>query len=187
MSVAVPLTGIHWELLPVAAGVAVVQGLGDLGADAGLKWPNDVLIGDRKVCGILVEVAQPASAGPRAGLMGVIGIGVNVSQTGDTVEFPGAVSLSMAGVQVTREQVVAAILIRLRQTMGCLEAEQDRLALVQDYREVCRTVGQQVRVVLGEQEVVEGRAVDIGEDGRLLVDVAGQVRAFSSGDVVHLR
>ncbi|MCL2483221.1 MAG: biotin--[acetyl-CoA-carboxylase] ligase [Propionibacteriaceae bacterium] len=187
VSVAVPLSGIHWELLPVAAGMAVVRGLGDLGVNAGLKWPNDVLIGEKKVCGILVEVAQPASPDSPAGLLGVIGIGVNVSQTGDTVEFPGAISLSMAGVQVTREQVVAAILIRLGQTVGCLGVEEDRLSLLQAYRQVCRTVGQQVRVVLGEQNIVEGKAVDIGEDGRLLVDVDGQVRAFSSGDVVHLR
>ena len=79
----------RWPLLPLVAGLAVLSGLSAV-PGATLKWPNDVLIDDRKVAGILVErVGNPALA--------VIGMGINVDMTADELPVPQATSLALAG------------------------------------------------------------------------------------------
>ena len=77
MSMAIPLELFtdHWGLLPLVAGYAVARALRDCGVEVDLKWPNDVYIKDRKVCGILGEFV---------GGTAVIGCGINVSQTEET-------------------------------------------------------------------------------------------------------
>lgn len=101
-------------LLPLAAGLAVAEALESLGARPSLKWPNDVLLGERKVAGVLCEAKRGAA---------VVGAGVNLGQAAD--EFPEeiaatAISLGQAGVVATREDVAAAFL-------GALEARWDAL------------------------------------------------------------
>jgi BirA family biotin operon repressor/biotin-[acetyl-CoA-carboxylase] ligase len=113
-------------LLPLAAGLAVAQALETLGAAPALKWPNDVLLGGRKVAGVLCECRriQPASGYPTAPPgsaaapalardAAVVGVGVNVSQA--AADFPPeiagtATSLALAGIATDRESVAAAFL-----------------------------------------------------------------------------
>ena len=178
MSMAVPRQGRPWGLLPVATGVAVARALGHMGVDARLKWPNDVYIGARKVCGILAEVA---------GSQVVVGVGINVTQTHEQIRFPTATSLAMSGADVTRELVVASVLNQMDQVLDDLTAEGGGDRLIDAYRPLCFTLGNTVRVYLTEEDVVEGQAVDVAPDGQLLVSVDGRVRAFASGDVYHLR
>ena len=176
MSVALPLAGEHWGLVPIAMGVAVVRALNDCGIGATLKWPNDVYIGEKKVCGVLGEIAESTV---------VIGAGINVLQTDENIGFESGISVAMAGSRVTREEVAARVLIHLEETVDLLES--DPHVLIETYRAVSATVGKQVRIYLDETTCVEGRAVDIAEDGQLLVDIDGEVRPFASGDVYHLR
>jgi BirA family transcriptional regulator, biotin operon repressor / biotin---[acetyl-CoA-carboxylase] ligase len=113
-------------LLPLAAGLAVSQALESLGAAPALKWPNDVLLGGRKVAGVLCEsrrvrpavgypTSPPAEHGVPAGARdaAVVGVGVNVAQA--AADFPAeiagtATSLALAGVATDRESVAAAFL-----------------------------------------------------------------------------
>jgi len=173
---AVPLTSLqaHWGLIPVAAGVSVVGALASFGVEASLKWPNDVFIGDQKVCGILVEVA---------GRTAVVGVGINVSQTEENIGYSTAISLHMAGAEVSREEVVAGVLIHLGETLELLATDAGRRSILDVYRSMSNTLGRLVRVFLDEQTYVEGEAVDIAEDGQLLVRVDGEIRPFASGDV----
>jgi len=176
ISVALPLAGTQWGLVPFAMGVAVERAIADVGIEARLKWPNDVYIGEKKVCGILGEIAESTV---------VIGAGINVLQTADTIGFDTGISLTMAGAHTTREEVAARVLIRLEEALDQLES--DPHCLIQAYRAVSATVGKQVRLFLDEHTVVEGKAIDIAEDGQLLVEIDGHVRPFASGDVYHLR
>ncbi|MBI1799707.1 MAG: biotin--[acetyl-CoA-carboxylase] ligase [Candidatus Eisenbacteria bacterium] len=95
--------------LPLVAGLALSEALERLGARVRLKWPNDLLIGDRKVSGILCESRRRAGGGDAV----VIGVGVNVAQ--EAADFPPeisnlATSLALEGVDATREQVAAEFL-----------------------------------------------------------------------------
>lgn len=170
----------RWLWLPLVTGLAVADGLRSAcGVEAELKWPNDVLIGGRKVCGILSERVD---AGPVPAA--VLGMGINTTLTEDELPVPTATSLALAGADVDPTAVVAGVLSALGGWYARWLAGDDLQA---DYAVRCSSVGRDVRVQLSGAEAVEGRATGVDVDGRLLVVVAGRERAFSAGDVVHLR
>lgn len=154
------------SLVGLAAGVAVAQAVGP---SARLKWPNDVRIGGRKVCGILGELAP-------SGDYVVIGIGVNVGH--DVGELPhelGATSLRIEGISVRRDNLSVAILREL-------DAILRRAGWLDDYRALCETIDSRVRVELSDR-TFEGTATAVRDDGALVVDG----NAVVAGDVVHVR
>jgi BirA family transcriptional regulator, biotin operon repressor / biotin---[acetyl-CoA-carboxylase] ligase len=162
-----PPARLAW--VPLLAGVAVASGLrAQAEVDAVLKWPNDVLVGGRKVCGILAEAVAPDAV--------VVGIGLNVTTRREELPHEHATSLRLENAATTdRDTLLRAV---LRQ-VGALLAEAPTLA---GYRELCATIGQRVRVEL-PVGAVEGVADAVDDDGRLVVDGV----AYGAGDVVHLR
>ncbi|MGH3380170.1 MAG: biotin--[acetyl-CoA-carboxylase] ligase [Actinoallomurus sp.] len=178
------LTRLGW--LPLLAGVAVVSALRGFAevegvqrgrmADAALKWPNDVLIGERKLAGIL---AQRVDAGV------IIGIGLNVSLRADELPVPTATSLLLEDAPADRDPVLRAILREL--AVRHEQFRTDEAAVRRAYREMCGTLGRHVRVELPGGETVVGEARDIEEAGRLVVCGADGEHLLSAGDVVHVR
>ncbi len=166
--------------LPLLTGVAVAAALREsAGVDAALKWPNDVLIGGRKVAGILAEAHGDAI---------VTGVGLNVTLTAPDLPMPGATSLLLAGAAVTDRQVLAAaILDRLAVRYRAWCAAPDAAAWREDYLRCCATVGQPVRVQLPGGSGLSGTAVDVDPAGRLVVRAAAGLIPVSAGDVVHVR
>lgn len=178
------LADIGW--LPLLAGVAVVDVLrGTAGVDAELKWPNDVLIGGRKVVGILAEVAATAPV-PTV----VVGIGLNVSLTEDELPVPTATSLLLEDAEVTdRTVLVRAILRELARRHREWEAAGWKVdALAAAYKERCGTLGRRVRAELpGDRELI-GTAIDVDVEGRIVIEADGKSPvAVSAGDITHLR
>lgn len=173
--------GEWWPLVPLVAGIAVARALaaGPLGDRAALKWPNDVLVDGRKVCGILVERLN--SSPPLA----VIGIGINVDQTRDELPGDNATSLSLAGLPADRTGLLGDVLRELRMLLGAL-ASQPR-SIVVAYRPLCATLGRDVQVDLPSSEQLSGRATDVDEHGRLLVETTSGIVPVGAGDVVHVR
>ena len=173
----------EWGLLPLITGLGVARAMEALGAEAVLKWPNDVLLpadDERKVCGILAEVV----GGPRSGV--VVGMGVNVGQGRGELPVETATSLSLVGVTVTRPQVVTAVLEQL----GQVYAQWDRYgwsAVKDAYGAACTTLGRTVRVELPDGTAVLGTAQTVTGDGRLVVMTTAGPTPFAAGDVHHLR
>jgi BirA family biotin operon repressor/biotin-[acetyl-CoA-carboxylase] ligase len=173
----------EWGLIPLITGLGVARAVESLGAQAVLKWPNDVLLAgddERKVCGILAEVVSGSTPGV------VVGVGVNVSQ--DRGEFPveTATSLWLVGVAVTRPQVVTAVLEQLAELYETWDSY-GWAALRPSYESSCVTLGRTVRVELPDGTAVLGTAGSISDDGRLQVMTATGPRAFAAGDVHHVR
>jgi BirA family transcriptional regulator, biotin operon repressor / biotin---[acetyl-CoA-carboxylase] ligase len=168
-----------WGWLPLVAGLACVAAVRDVaGIEAGLKWPNDVLVnGTRKVAGLLAEVHGDAV---------VVGLGLNVSTTRAELPTDTATSLALeTGGVVDRQPVLLAYLRRLGARYRDLVAGAPPH---DDYRSACTTLGADVRVTLPGDRVVEGRAVDVDADGRLVVDrTDGATEVVGAGDVVHVR
>lgn len=168
---------MRWLWLPLLAGLSVVDALAQVGAQAELKWPNDVLIDGRKVCGILSErIVNPDAA--------VIGMGINTRLSVDQLPVPTATSLALAGVEVNERDLAVAVLTALG---GWYRRWLDGEDFASIMTQRCGTVGRPVRVELGVAGEVVGEAVGIDSDGCLVVDVDGQRRVFAAGDVVHLR
>jgi BirA family biotin operon repressor/biotin-[acetyl-CoA-carboxylase] ligase len=195
--------------LPLLAGVAVASavrtvsagtlsagtvsvGTVSAGTGAGvgalLKWPNDVLVGERKLAGILAEQAPDGDAV-------VIGIGLNVATPADALPVSPsglrATSLLAEGAAVAREALLLAILGQLEDRYTAFRADPDpvRGGLRDAYRSLSATLGQPVRVELPAGRVLTGVAADIDPDGRLLVaeEAGGRVTPVSAGDVIHVR
>jgi BirA family biotin operon repressor/biotin-[acetyl-CoA-carboxylase] ligase len=170
----------RWLWLPLLTGLAVADGIrAATGIRADLKWPNDVLIEGRKVCGILAERVDGD-----AGAAAIIGMGVNTTLAEDQLPVPTATSLALAGADVAPGEVAAAILAALGEWyLRWLDGSDLRL----DYAARCSSVGRTVRVQLSATESVVGEATGVDANGCLLVDVNGTQRAFAAGDVSHLR
>jgi len=175
--------------LPLLAGVAVVSAVRTVaGVAAVLKWPNDVLVGERKLAGILAEQSPDGSAV-------VIGIGLNVATPAEALPVSPAglpaTSLLAEGAAVSRETLLLAILGRLEAWYLEFRADPDpaRDGLLDAYRSLCATLGRPVRVEMPAGRVVTGVASDIDLDGRLLIagNSGDSLAPVSAGDVIHVR
>ena len=177
----VPTTA--WGWVPLLAGVAVVDAVrATTGVDAKLKWPNDVLVGEGKLAGILAEVAAPDP-------VIVVGLGLNVTLTADEAPDPRATSLFMLGsTMLDRSALLGAVLAELSVRIDRWRSARGPDALlVEDYRRLSSTLGTGVRATLpGDREIV-GVATDLDESGQLIIDTGAQTVAVSAGDITHLR
>ena len=167
-----------WGWLPLLTGVAVVDAVAEIaGVTAGLKWPNDVLVGSGKLAGILAEVAAPAP-------VVVVGLGLNVTEAPD----PVATSLALLGAAVDRTELTEAVLSHLAARIdGWRAAGGADATLAADYRSRSVTIGNRVRASLPGDRTVDGVAADIDEVGRLRIDTGEEVLTVSAGDITHLR
>lgn len=150
-----------------------------------LKWPNDLLVGERKLAGVLGESDPHAPGGPPGSTAVVVGVGCNVDWPGP--EGAGGTSLAAAaGRPVDREALLDALLGALAPREVALGTEGGRRALAADLRRRCATLGTSVRVDLAGEQVA-GTAVDLTDAGHLVVEAGGTRRVLAAGDVVHLR
>ena len=166
--------------LPLLAGVAVAEAVRRIAeVDAALKWPNDLLVDERKCAGILAESVPPDGV--------VVGIGLNTTLREDELPRPDATSLALAGAESSdRDPLLRAILRsfgmwyeRWRDAAGDAEAS----GLREAYCFHCATLGREVSALLPGGERVAGKAEGVDVDGRLVIDG----RALAAGDVTHVR
>jgi len=179
------------HLCPLLVALSAADACGALcGVDPALKWPNDLVVDDRKLAGVLAEVLEPCPGGRPGSTAMVVGIGLNVRWPGP----PGVGGTCLAdlvggggGVVPTPGALCDALLGRLGRRVGDLEDPASRGRLVAELSDRCATLGRRVRVELGDQAVI-GTAEAIGSSGQLVVrDDAGHPCSVAAGDVVHLR
>lgn len=176
----------RWPWIPLATGIAVALAVGE---PARVKWPNDVLIEERKVCGILVERVESRDSGPAA----VVGIGLNVSLGRDEIPVATGTSLELErdtlatsyDRPIDRAGLIDRILGLLDLAVGRLDG--DLSGTLAAYSRLSATVGRSVRVELPTGEVLEGEATAVEPDGRLVVTTPAGRHAVAAGDVVHAR
>jgi BirA family biotin operon repressor/biotin-[acetyl-CoA-carboxylase] ligase len=151
---------------------------------ATIKWPNDLLIGERKLAGVLAERADDAV---------VIGMGLNVSLRQEELPVETATSLAIEGAaRAGRQEILCAALGELERWYpawagGASPGNPDASGLRAEYRGRSVTLGRPVRVEFPGGKAARGTALDVDAEGRLLLRTAGGPLAVSAGDVVHLR
>ena len=164
------------SLLTQAVGRAVLDAVErlvgqDLGGRLGLKWPNDLLLDERKLSGVLAQ--RSAATGAI-----VVGMGLNVRWAP-----PDAASLvDGLGVEVTPGELLDRVLVELDRNLSLPVAE-----IVGRYRSRLLTLGARVRLDLPGGESCVGVAIDLDETGRLVIDDGRSTNVFDVGDIVHLR
>lgn len=181
--------------LPLMTALAAAESIETVaGAPVLLKWPNDLLMGDRKVGGILCESGQAARSGP----FQVIGIGLNVN--GDRDDFPQELRESATTIRhetgrpVDRNRLLAQFLSELDVCVEELARQgSERVALA--YRRHCSTIGKSVKATLTDGGEFTGVAEAVGGDGSLTVvrrplpadGRPPEIQHFRVADIVHLR
>jgi BirA family biotin operon repressor/biotin-[acetyl-CoA-carboxylase] ligase len=173
-----PIARAH--LLTFAAGIAARDACELVaGCRPCLKWPNDLIVesgeSTRKLAGLLAESVVDGSKLTAV----VVGMGLNL-RPGGVPE--GGVGLDeLAGAQVDRDELLRVWLDRFEVWLAALGTDE----LLDAYRAASATLGREVLVTLPGSSY-RGRAVDIGPDGQLVVEVAGGRRSVVAGDVEHL-
>lgn len=182
----VPPDALGW--VPLLGGLAAARALRDLGAPAVLKWPNDVLLPAapgqpdvpgwgpfRKVAGVLADVVPGGAV--------VLGVGLNVAQRADQLPVPSATSLALAGVEVTRADVLVALLARWVEADAAWRAG-GGVGPVEQWSQLAVTLGREVRVALPGGRELTGTAVALEPDGALRVAHDGTSTLVRAGDVM---
>ncbi|MBI5410514.1 MAG: biotin--[acetyl-CoA-carboxylase] ligase [Nitrospirae bacterium] len=181
--------------VPLLSAVAVAQAIQAVaGLKPFLKWPNDILVGDRKLGGLLCESSLGGPSRTLARTFVVVGIGLNVNSRRES--FPEEIreiATSIAaetGRLIDRASLLATILLELEIYSEALLTRPPETFL-SGYARLCSTLGRRVRVNLAEGKTVEGLADSIAPDGslRIIRDQAngGGVVEVRAGDIVHLR
>lgn len=179
-----PLPIDELPLVLMATGLAACDGVeAAAGFRPRLKWPNDLVVEDRKLAGLLSEAA---GAGQRAV---ILGLGLNVSA--------GAYPEELSEEAISCEEVASRPVDRSELLVGFLTALEARYATVlggtrdatlSAYRSDSATLGRRVRVELTAGDPLEGKATRLADDGRLVVtDDSGTEHPIHVGDVKHLR
>lgn len=216
----------HLGTLPLAAGLAVTDSV----EGSVLKWPNDVHIDGKKLCGILAEagpvgeafksapktevskaevnkaeinkaeinkaevnkaeinkaeinkaeVAPKTQAANPPSARVVVGMGINVTLTREELPIEAATSLALEGLDTDRTELAITVLKNLRRRITQWEKQDPQL--MADYRKVCSSIGQEVRLEAPTGDVI-GTVEGVADDGR--INVGGEY--YSAGDVIHLR
>lgn len=177
----IPVAAAH--LVTTALALGALEACDSLaGVRPGLKWPNDLVVEDRKLAGVL---AESVVAGDRLEAV-VVGMGLNVrSGAAHSVAVDAAVALEdVRGSAVDRRELLAAVLTRFAHWMEQIESAASQVELVDAARRESATLGRRVSVELGDGRVLEGLAQDLDESGALVMEDGMRVVV---GDVVHLR
>lgn len=172
-------------LITLAAAVAVFDTLAELGATPDIKWPNDVLINDKKVCGILAETAETDQ-----GFAVILGIGINVTSDSYPPELAGTATSveDELGRPVTSSEVEPRLLTQFDEWYGRLCTEDGPTSIIDDWsNRSSYSHGKQVRVALSS-EAITGTTDGIEPNGALRIRRSnGSIIAVQAGDVERLR
>jgi len=162
------------------AGIAVAVTIKELyGLKAELKWPNDVLIEGKKVCGILAEMDAETDVLNFVN----VGIGINVNTSIPRFEKTATSLKDALGREISRKEFLSALVVEIERRLPLLM----KAELLGEWRRLSATLGEEVRVTSLGEEVI-GQAIDIDTTGALIVkDKDGSLRTVLVGDCIHLR
>lgn len=163
-------------LLPLQVGLAACEAIRALyGAPAAIKWPNDLILGGKKLSGILCESCYQDQT-----WAAVAGIGINLNQEQESFDQAGLIYATSLKLQLGRPlkslQLAAELLNQLEHYYSMPFEEMLPL-----YRQRCITLGRQVRVLYGGEQL-EGEALTVDHAGNLICRIGGQERAIRSGE-----
>jgi len=153
--------------------------------DARLKWPNDIIVNEKKVGGILSEAVTEGNQVVAI----ILGIGINVNLQLD--DYPEDLRKSVTtvshetGVEIPIEDLAALLLKEVYARMRKVETRQTFQPVLTEYKSVCNTLGKRVRVEQIDR-TFEGIALDVDEFGALIVKTESGEETVSAGDVLHL-
>jgi BirA family biotin operon repressor/biotin-[acetyl-CoA-carboxylase] ligase len=175
-----PVSATHLQLVVAAVALSVRSAVAErVGVVPALKWPNDLLIDDRKVAGVLAEIVT-TPAGPAI----VVGVGFNLTSHPDLATATDL--LEATGHTLDAVSLLEGTLVALADRRRLLDTAAGCALLREEYEAALDTLGRSVRLETPRGNV-HGRAVAIDETGALVVERDGSREVFGVGDIIHLR
>jgi BirA family biotin operon repressor/biotin-[acetyl-CoA-carboxylase] ligase len=173
-------------LLGILSACSVASSLRIAGVTkASVKWPNDILVEEAKISGILTE--SVSAEGEVLGV--VVGIGVNVNVDSEfltqKLEWPATSVLKEVGHPVSPDDLLCHIVNEIDRLLSLVEQSQSFEPILELWRSLTSTLGRRVRIH-EEGSIIDGLAMDIGGDGALIVETESGVVQVTIGDVSHL-
>jgi len=180
--------GWHFDIAPKALsllslyiGVAIARTFeAENMAEVGLKWPNDIIVMDKKIGGVLIEVRGEAS-GP---VDVVIGVGINYDieeETKSAIGQPVTDICSHTKKRISRNSLIALLLSNIFNVLESLEEDQAS-NLLDEWRAFDHYVGRNAKLILPNEEI-EGVLKGVDNQGALLLSVGKEVKSFTSGEI----
>lgn len=178
----------HISLMTLTAAVAVVKAINRLYSqiNINIKWPNDILINGRKVCGILTEMN---TEGKKIKWI-IVGVGINVNNC--SYQLPediskGTISLKeVTGKSISRVKLIQHLCIELEKVYEVLK-EKSYSAILEEWKSYNNIIGKEIKVNTGEN-IITGKAIDINEKGTLIIKTKiGEIKEIISGIVSPLK
>jgi BirA family biotin operon repressor/biotin-[acetyl-CoA-carboxylase] ligase len=175
----------HIYRLTLVAGLSVAEVLVDMGISAQIKWPNDIIINEKKVCGILTEVDAEMDAVNFV----ILGIGINANIELDALPALLHISASSlkaeTGGDIDRVFLIQRLLERLEQDIITF-LEGDFASILTGWRKHSATINRRVKIIT-KFKIIEGEAVGIDHDGALIVELDdGTLEREITGTCIHL-
>lgn len=171
----------HASMLTLVAAMAVSRAISKCAdTEALIKWPNDIVIGGKKICGILTEMSAQFDFINHI----VIGIGINVHNEHFPEEIAETASsiLLQTGKRIRRAELIEQILEQFEHYYAIFMETEDLSGLVKEYNSILVNMNKSVRV-LDPKEPFEGKAMGITKKGELIVDTWESRKMVSSGEV----
>ncbi|MEN6329433.1 MAG: biotin--[acetyl-CoA-carboxylase] ligase [Methanobacteriaceae archaeon] len=172
-------------LLTLVTGVAVAETLQEeFGLDVGIKWPNDILIGKKKVCGILTEVDS------HRGTLNYVVVGIGIDLNVDVEQFPDELKKGATSLKMELDQEIYGVEIVQKFLKNFEEKYEEFInggfpEILSQWRRLSKTIGMKVEVHK-KGRVVVGEAVGINRDGALILELEdGTLKKVISGECVH--
>lgn len=166
--------------ITILAGLSMCASIRkETGLNVDIKWPNDLVLNNKKICGILCEMVK-TNDGPAV----IIGIGVNVNSKQFPNDLPYATSLYLAGQKVfSRENIIEKFLNDFEKRYKVYIQTCSLVNFIEEYKNRCINLNNEVKIIEKQEEFV-GIVKDIDEDGRLIIEKEdGHIRHILSGEV----
>lgn len=170
----------HMTLAPrlvIACAVGACRALRSYGVKAEIKWPNDIVVGGKKLCGILCEADQKGFV--------AAGMGINVNQKTfqDDISQTACSLYTETGEEHDMNAVAAGVINECEGLFALCASDEGYAGLIGEYLSMCATIGRKVRVIAPDGEY-EGEAVGLDAQGRLRVRCdKGRIKVVNAGDV----
>jgi BirA family biotin operon repressor/biotin-[acetyl-CoA-carboxylase] ligase len=177
---------LHAPRITLLAGVAVAKTIRSYGLLAKIKWPNDVLINGKKVCGILTEIGAEMDS------IQYVVVGVGIDANVDTETFPeefrdSSTSLkNELGYDINRVEFVQKLLIEL-ETLYLKFQKEGFTSIMEEWRMMSATIGQWVKITT-QSRIIYGEAIGVDSDGALIIETGeDRLEKIVAGNCEHLR
>ena len=167
----------EWNFLALLTALSITEALTSIDAkqEIKLKWPNDILLNEKKIAGLLSQATEDGV---------IIGVGLNVSMQDDELPVQTATSLILEGFREVDRNKIAKKILQVFEKYFSLWENQGSAPFISDYEKICSSLHEKIQIILPDGESMNAVATGISPQGEL---VLSDGTLINSADILHLR